>query len=226
MSESTAPLEDGKFLILSDVENIWTGEYLDKLAAEIGKEAEVAKIREKGLSDPNYPWEEGLRERKKIIVGDGKQITFKLASKVAHELPITEGAYELRSTVQKYDGRIIGVSGGFTIVTDRLWKEERLFDYAVANELVFGEDGYLKEFKWPLNVDSNKANSVRREVRKYKVEQIIAIVDGKNDLHLYSLAGYRVSFNGVPLVRKYADIHRTGDLSLLCEPIVDYIKKL
>ena len=81
----------------------------------------------------------------------------------------------------------MAVSGGFTIITDRLKKELDL-DFVYSNELVFKDD---KLDDVIVNVDADKAKAATIKIREWneKKENIIAVVDGANDIKLFDITG-------------------------------------
>ncbi len=80
-----------------------------------------------------------------------KGIDFKTCKKVSDSLPIMTGAREACRILKQAGWKIMAVSGGFTIMTDRL-KEELDLDYVYSNELKFS-DGKLDGVN--IVVDSN-----------------------------------------------------------------------
>ena len=77
-------------------------------------------------------WEDGLQKRVELLKG----ISYEACVEVAKSLPIMAGAKEACIALKKAGWKILAVSGGFTIMTDRLAKELNL-DYVFSNELVF-----------------------------------------------------------------------------------------
>ena len=105
-------------LIIFDVEGVLlNAEYLPVLAQVMGprKEKEIWDITNAGIRG-EINWEEGLRRRVRALRG----ISYEDANKIGESLPIMPGAKELCSALKKADWKIIAVSGGFTIITDRL----------------------------------------------------------------------------------------------------------
>jgi phosphoserine phosphatase len=129
-------------------------------------------------------------------------------------LPLMPGAKELCSALKKAGWKMIAVSGGFTIITDRL-KADIGIDKIFSNELVF-KDGKLDSVI--MHVTSDKAAAVKDTVKEWGImkEDIVVVVDGANELKLFALAGFTVGFCPVDIVRKNADeTIDKRDLSLL-----------
>lgn len=201
-----------KMLAVFDVEGVLLdAEYLPVLASLMGpeKEKEIWDITKAGIRG-DINWEEGLKRRVHALRG----IQYDDAKKLAENLPIMPGAKELCSALKNAGWKMIAVSGGFTIITDRL-KDDLGIDKIFSNELIF-KDGKLHDVK--LNVTSDKAAAIRSTVKEWGIrkEDIVVVVDGANDLKLFALAGYTVGFCPVEIVKEKADdtIERR-DLSIL-----------
>jgi phosphoserine phosphatase len=187
-------------LVIFDVEGVLLdAEYLPLLAKLVGKEKEIMEITLKGLRG-EIPWEEGLLKRVDALRG----IDYEKAMEIAMKMPIMSGAREACQKLKKSGWRLLAVSGGFTIITDRL-RDELGLDHIASNELIF-KDGRLNGVD--IMVNSNKANAIAKIVRQWneKKEDIVAVVDGANDLTLFDIAGLKVAFNAQELVKERADV--------------------
>lgn len=199
-------------LIIFDVEGVLlNAEYLPVLAQMMGKEKEkeIWAITNAGIRG-EINWEEGLKKRVHALRG----IKYADAKRIGEELPIMPGAKELCTALKNAGWKMIAVSGGFTIITDRL-KDELGIDRIFSNELVF-KDGRLDDVV--LNVTSDKAAAVRQTIKDWgiKKEDTVVVVDGANDLKLFNIAEFRVGFCPVDVVRDNADeVIPIRDLSLL-----------
>lgn len=199
-------------LVIFDVEGVLlNAEYLPVLAQVMGpqKEKEIWDITNAGIRG-EINWEEGLKRRVHALRG----IKYEDAKKLAEGLPLMPGAKELCSALKKAGWKMIAVSGGFTIITDRL-KTDLGIDKIFSNELIF-KDGKLDDVI--MNVTSDKAAAVRDTIKEWGIrkEDIVVVVDGANDLKLFALAGYTVGFCPVNIVREKADVSiDKRDLSLL-----------
>jgi phosphoserine phosphatase len=205
-------LHKHSMLVIFDVEGVLlNAEYLPVLAQVMGpkKEKEIWDITNAGIRG-EINWEEGLRRRVHALRG----IKYEDAKKLAEGLPLMPGAKELCSALKKAGWKMIAVSGGFTIITDRL-KADLGIDRIFSNELIF-KDGKLDGVT--MNVTSDKAAAVRDTIKEWGIrkEDIVVVVDGANDLKLFALAGYTVGFCPVDVVREKADVSiDKRDLSLL-----------
>ena len=187
-------------LAIFDVEGIlFDGEYLPILAEVQNKEKEIWDITREGLQGI-INWEEGLRRRVELLRG----ISFATCKEIADNLSIMPGAHELCKTLKNAGWNIIAVSGGFTIMTDRL-KQELGLDYMISNELIF-EDNQLSNVK--IDVGADKAFAITSIIQELGVsaKDTIAVVDGANDLTLFDICGLSIAFRAQDIVKDRADV--------------------
>jgi phosphoserine phosphatase len=125
------------------------------------------------------------------------------------------GAKELCSALKSAGWKMVAVSGGFTIITDRL-KSELGIDKIFSNELIFDDDGRLDGLN--LQVTSDKAAAISPTINEWGIrkEDTVVVVDGANDLKLFGLASFTVGFCPVDIVKQNADaVIEIHDLTLL-----------
>ena len=159
-------------LVIFDVEGVlYDEEYLPILAEKINKEKEIWEITKKGIQG-KIDWEQGLRTRIDALRG----IDERTCRELAESLPIMTGAREACRALKAAGWRLMAVSGGFTIMMERLQKELGL-DYIFSNELVFS-DGKLDGVR--VNVDADKSKSARIKIAEWgeRKEDIVCVVDG------------------------------------------------
>ena len=199
-------------LTIFDVEGVLlNAEYLPVLAQKFGpqKEKEIWDITKQGIRG-DIDWEDGLCKRVNALRG----ISYEDALSIGENLEIMPGAKVLCNALRNAGWKMIAVSGGFTIITDRL-KKELLLDKIYSNELVF-KDGKLDEVI--ISVTSDKSKAVNEIIREWGIrkEDIVVVVDGANDLKLFEIAGFTVGFCPVDVVKARADaIIEIRDLTLL-----------
>jgi phosphoserine phosphatase len=185
-------------LVIFDVEGVlYDAEYLPILAEKINKEDEIWEITKKGIQGV-INWEEGLRTRVNALKG----LDYETCKDVADALPIMTGAKEACRVLKSAGWKIMAVSGGFTIMTDRL-KKELALDHVFANELVF-KDGKLDGVK--INVDSDKAKSAKIKIAEWneKKDDIACVVDGANDVKLFDICGLGIAYRAQDIVKDLA----------------------
>jgi phosphoserine phosphatase len=185
-------------LAIFDVEGVlYDEEYLPILAEKINKEDEIWEITKQGIQG-KINWEEGLRTRVAALKGLDK----KVCQDVSDSLPIMTGAKETCKILKAAGWKIMAVSGGFTLMMDRL-KEELDLDYIFSNELIF-KDGKLDGVE--INVDSNKAKSAITKIEEWgeKKEDIVCVVDGANDIKLFDICGLSIAYRAQDIVKDLA----------------------
>ena len=187
-------------LVIFDVEGVlYDAEYLPLLAEKMNKEKEVWEITKKGIQG-KMDWEEGLRQRVELLKG----LDYKTCKDVADSMPIMTGAKELCSALKNAGWKLMAVSGGFTIITDRL-KTELGIDHIFTNELVFNDeklDGVV------VNVNADKSKSAISKITEWdeKKENTTVVVDGANDVKLFDISDLGIAFRAQDLVKDLATV--------------------
>ena len=187
-------------LAIFDVEGVlYDAEFLPLLAEKVNKENKIWEITKKGI-EGKIDWVEGLKERVNLLNG----IDYDICVQVANSLPIMTGAKEACRALKDAGWKLMAVSGGFTIITDRL-KKELCLDAVYSNELVF-HDGKLDGVI--VSVDADKAKAAMIKIREWdeKKENITAVVDGANDVKLFDISGFGIAFRAQDLVKDLATV--------------------
>lgn len=185
-------------LIIFDVEGVlFDAEYLPMLAEKVNKEKDIWEITKNGIQG-TINWEEGLKKRIDLLKG----LSHKTCLEVADSLPIMTGAKEACRALKEAGWKILAISGGFTIMTDRLKKELNL-DYVYSNELIFKDD---KLEGVEISIDSDKAKSAKIKIEEWnqKQEDIVVVVDGANDIKLFDICGLGIAYRAQDLVKDLA----------------------
>jgi len=185
-------------LIIFDVEGVlFDAEYLPMLAEKVNKEKDIWEITKKGIQG-TINWEEGLKKRIDLLKG----LSHKTCLEVADSLPIMTGAKEACRALKEAGWKILAISGGFTIMTDRLKKELNL-DHVYSNELIFKDDR-LEGVE--ISIDSDKAKSAKIKIEEWnqKQEDIVVVVDGANDIKLFDICGLGIAYRAQDLVKDLA----------------------
>ena len=185
-------------LVIFDVEGVLLDEeYLPILAEKLNKEDEIWEITKQGIQG-KINWEEGLRTRVAALKG----LDEKICQEVADNLPIMTGAKEACRILKASGWKIMAVSGGFTLMMDRLQKELDL-DYVYCNDLIFN-NGKLEGVK--INVDSDKSKPAKIKIAEWgeKKEDIVCVVDGANDIKLFDICELGIAYRAQDLVKDLA----------------------
>jgi len=187
-----------QLLVIFDVEGVlYDEEYLPLLSEKLNKEDEIWAITKQGIQG-TINWEEGLRTRVNALKG----LDEKTCQEVADSLPIMTGAKEACRVLKAAGWKLMAISGGFTLMMDRLQKELDL-DYVYSNELIF-KDGKLDGVK--ISVDSDKSKSAKIKIAEWgeKKEDIVCVVDGANDVKLFDICGLNIAYRAQDLVKDLA----------------------
>lgn len=187
-----------QLLAIFDVEGVlYDEEYLPILAEKLNKEDEIWEITKQGIQG-KINWEDGLRTRIKALAG----LDEKICQEVSDSLPIMTGAKEACRVLKAAGWKLMAVSGGFTIMMERLQKELDL-DYVYCNELIF-KNGKLDGVK--INVDSDKSKSAKIKIAEWgeQKENIICVVDGANDVKLFDICGLGIAYRAQDVVKDLA----------------------
>ena len=187
-------------LAIFDVEGVLLdAEFLPILAEKINKQDEIWAITRLGI-EGKINWEEGLKKRIELLRG----IDFQTCKEVSDSLKIMTGAKEACRALKAAGWKIMAVSGGFTMMTDRL-KDELGLDHVFSNELIF-KDGKLDGVV--IDVDSDKAKSAMIKIKEWdeKKENIVVVVDGANDIKLFNICGFGVAFRAQDMVKELATV--------------------
>jgi len=187
-------------LAIFDVEGVlYDAEYLPILAERVNKEKEIWEITKKGIQG-KIDWEKGLIERVRLLRG----LDYETCVQVANSLPIMTGAKEACNALKNAGWKLLAISGGFTVITDRL-KDELGLDFVYSNELVFKDDkldGVI------VNVNADKAKTAKTKILEWgeKKEDITVVVDGANDVKLFEISGLGIAFRAQDLVKELATV--------------------
>ena len=206
-------------LVIFDVEGVlFDAEYLPLLAEKLDKQDQIWEITKKGIQG-KINWEEGLKSRVDLLKG----IDYETCKEVADSLPIMTGAKEICRALKNAGWKLMAVSGGFTIITDRL-KEELGLDHVFSNELIFKDD---KLDGVTIHVDSDKAKSANIKIDEWKQDKkdIVVVVDGANDITLFDICELGIAFRAQDVVKDLATVTlEQKDLSLLIDIINKHYK--
>ena len=205
--------------MIFDVEGVlYDEEFLPLLSEKLNKEDEIWAITKQGIQG-KINWEEGLKTRVNALKGLDK----KICQEVADSLPIMTGAKEACRVLKAAGWRLMAISGGFTLMMDRLQKELEL-DYVYSNELIF-KDGKLDSVK--IDIDSDKSKSAKIKIAEWgeKKEDIVCVVDGANDVKLFEICGLNIAYRAQDLVKDLATtILEEKDLSKILDIINKHYK--
>lgn len=173
-------------------------EVIDLLGKEAGCEKEVAQITSQAMRG-ELDFESSLKKRVSLLKG----ISTDVFDKIYSELHLSKNASQFIKILQENQIEVGLVSGGFTIIVEKLAKEFGI-PLFVANQLEIS-DGHLtgnligpvisREVKEEILV--SWANGL-----EVPLEYTIAVGDGANDLKMLKRAGIGIGFCAKEIVKK------------------------
>jgi len=189
-------------LVVFDMDStLIDAEVIDELAIEVGVGEQVAAITEAAMQG-EIDFKQSFTQRMALLKG----LDVSVLQSVAERLRLNEGAEHLISTLKKLGYKTAIVSGGFTFFAEYL--QQRLgVDYVYANQLDI-EDGLVTGQVSGDIIDGQRKAELLREIagkEGLKLQQVIAVGDGANDLPMLGIAGLGIAFRAKPLVKASAE---------------------
>jgi phosphoserine phosphatase len=177
------------------------GEVIDELAKLAGVADRVVAITASAMRG-EIEFQESFRRRVALLAGLPKARVYELLERI----PLMEGAERLFRTLKKLGAKTAILSGGFTFFGAYL-KEKLGVDYVFANELDLDAGGFVSgEVKGRI-VDGARKAELLVEIARLegiRLDEVVAVGDGANDLPMLRLAGMGVAFHAKPIVRASA----------------------
>lgn len=177
-------------------------EVIDELAKRHGVGDEVIKITQAAMRG-ELDFDQSLNARVKLLEGLSEEVMID----IAENLPITEGAKQLITTLKTFGYKIALISGGFTYFANHL-KKVLGIDYVYANNLEI-KDGILTGQVLGEIVNGDRKAEILSELADQEgiqLDQTIAVGDGANDLPMLGRAGLGIAFHAKPIVRESAEM--------------------
>ncbi|WP_119393371.1 phosphoserine phosphatase SerB [Salinibius halmophilus] len=188
-------------LVVFDMDStLIEAEVIDELAIEAGVGEQVADITEAAMRG-EIDFQESFRQRLALLEGLSEDVL----QGVAERLVITEGAEHLISTLNTLGYKTAIISGGFTYFAQYLQKRLGI-DYIHANELEIVDGKVTGQVKGII-VDGARKAELLQEIAAslgIRLQQVIAVGDGANDLPMLSVAGLGIAFRAKPIVKESA----------------------
>ncbi|NTW48228.1 MAG: phosphoserine phosphatase SerB [Chlorobiales bacterium] len=175
-------------------------EVIDELAKAAGVGEQVSAITEQAMRG-ELDFTESFKRRVGLLKGLDESVL----QGIAERLPMSEGAENLFATLRALGFKTAILSGGFTYFGRHLQKKLGV-DYVYANDLEV-ENGKVTGNVTGIVVDGKRKAQLLQEIAQkegIRMEQVIAVGDGANDLPMLSVAGLGIAFRAKPIVRKTA----------------------
>jgi phosphoserine phosphatase len=175
-------------------------EMIVELARVAGVGDKVHEITESAMRG-EIDFKESFRQRVALLKGLDENVM----RQIAFNMPITEGASKLITTLKKYGYKTAILSGGFTFF-GRVLQHELGIDYAFGNELEIINGKLTGNYVGDIVDGQKKAELMKNLAFKEGIhlEQVIAVGDGANDLPMLNLAGLGIAFHAKPKVKENA----------------------
>ena len=176
-------------------------EVIDELAKAAGVGERVMAITERAMRG-ELDFTESFKQRVALLKG----LSGTVLADVAGSLPITEGAENLISTLKALGYKTAILSGGFNYF-GRVLQKKLGIDYVYANELEI-KNGEVTGKVVGQVVDGQRKAILLQEIAAkegIKLDQVIAVGDGANDLPMLALAGLGIAYRAKPLVKENAE---------------------
>jgi phosphoserine phosphatase len=176
------------------------GEVIDELAKLAGVGDEVRKITESAMRG-ELDFQQSFRKRVALLKG----LPESAMQRVIEQIPLTDGAERLVSTLRRLGYKTAILSGGFTFF-GRVLQERLGIDHVHANTLDVRDGVATGEVIAPIIDGNGKAEHLRQIAASegLSLEQCIAVGDGANDLPMLRCAGLGIAFRAKPIVRSSA----------------------
>lgn len=191
-------------LLITDMDSTLINiECVDEIADFINVKPQVSAITEAAMRG-ELDFATSLKKRVALLEGLG---TSALQHVYDERLQLNPGAEALVSGLKKRQIKLALVSGGFTFFTERL-KQRLQLDFTLANVLS-EKDGKLNGTVDGAIIGAEaKAEYLQQLCSQLGInnQQVIAMGDGANDLHMLGIAGLGVAYHAKPAVRAQADV--------------------
>jgi len=175
-------------------------EVIDELGKLAGVGEQLAGITEK-VTHGEVDFTLALKQRVRLLKG----LKVAQLEQLYENLPLTPGAEELVRILQHLNYKIAIVSGGFQFFISRLREKYRL-DYGFANQLQIQDGQVTGEVEGEI-IDAQAKEKILvslAEREGLSLQQVVAVGDGANDIHMLACAGLGIAFNAKPIVQQHA----------------------
>lgn len=193
-----------KRLIVFDMDStLIQSEVIVEMAKVHGVGDKVHEITESAMNG-EIDFDESLKRRVALLKG----LKEDKMQDILENIKLTEGVEDFVKTVKELGYKVAIISGGFNYFANA-FKERLGLDYAFSNELDFKNGELTGNVTGPIVNAEKKAMLVDMlsQQENIKLEQVVAIGDGANDLQMLAKAGLGIAFHAKEIVKKNAEQH-------------------
>lgn len=190
-----------KRLIVFDMDStLIRSEVIVEMAKVHGVGDKVHAITEQAMNG-EIDFDESLTKRVSLLKGMKKD----QLDHILKNIQLTEGVEEFIIKVKELGYKTAIISGGFNYFADA-FKTRLGLDYAFSNELEVKNEILTGKIKGPIVNAEKKAILLEllAQQENVKLEQVVAIGDGANDLKMLAKAGLGIAFHAKDIVKKSA----------------------
>jgi phosphoserine phosphatase len=206
-------------LLITDMDSTLINiECVDEIADFINVKPQVSAITEAAMRG-ELDFASSLKKRVALLEGlsaDALQHVYD------ERLQLNPGAETLIAGLKQRQVKTALVSGGFTFFTERL-KQRLGLDFTLANVLAEANGKLTGVVEGAIVGAEAKAEYLQQLCKQLdiKPQQVVAMGDGANDLHMLGIAGLGVAYHAKPAVRTKADVAiQFGGL----DSVLDFLK--
>ena len=195
-------------------------EVIDLLGREVGREEEIAQLTSQAMRG-ELNFETSLRERVALLKG----LPISAFEKVFSSIHLSPNAQEFISILQKNGIQVGLVSGGFTLIVDRLAKSLGIAHFS-ANQLEV-KDGHLTGKLVGQIISPEVKKEILEQWRKelqLPRDRTVAIGDGANDLLMLKSAGLGIAFCAKEVLKKEIQYHVDKRDFLEVLPLIGFLE--
>jgi phosphoserine phosphatase len=175
-------------------------EVIDEMGKLAGVGDQLTAITEKAMQG-EIDFTTALKQRVALLKG----LTVGQLEQLYENLPLTPGAAEVVRVLQHLNYKVAIVSGGFQFFISKL-KEKYRLDYGFANHLQIKDGIVTGEVEGEI-IDAQAKEKILvslAEQEGLSLQQVVAVGDGANDIHMLARAGLGIAFNAKPIVEQHA----------------------
>lgn len=187
-----------KRLIVFDMDStLIQSEVIVEMAKVYGVGDKVHEITERAMNG-ELDFDQSLRERVALLKGMPESDLKSILDKI----PLTAGVKDFISKVKALGYKTAIISGGFNYFA-HAFKNQLQIDYAFSNDLEIVDGKLTGKVKGPIVNAEKKAMLLEllAQQENIRLEQVVAIGDGANDLPMLAKAGLGIAYHAKEIVK-------------------------